>query len=773
MAEISESAQREKFEEEAERLLEGKEPSPQEESQLDAFGVRLRNMFSEYKTLRRPKESEWLENLRQHKGVYDPEVLAKIPPNSSKVYPKITRARDNTVLSRLHEMLFPDLDRNWSIEPTPVPKVPTEIVRKIAMALVTVDPQTQTPVLPTQAEIETAVMQFAKETCSEMETEMDDQLTEMDYSMKIGKPTLKSGVIYGTGVVKGPLPTEYFVDSYVATKDDVIAEKKKKRLPFFQNIKIWNWYPDMNVTDTGDMEGCFERHVMSKHQVRKLMKRPDFKEDVIREYLTQNSEGDLVKEEWENKLENIDTGMLQKNVFEQSETSATTKTIGRKYVVLEYWGYVDGRELQSCGVNLSEDLFEEEVPATIWLLGNKIIKAKLNELPGVDIPYHEFYFEKDETSIFAEGLPRLTRHSQLTISAAARMLLNNAAICSGPQIEVNSTFYLGEEDINTIYPLKIWVREGRGIDAQYPMLRVYHIESHIDEYIKIIDTFIKFGDIESTLPTWMLSEPSAMSNETAQGVSMRMSSMTMTIRDIVRNFDEHQESVIKALYAWNMEFNDKPEIKGDYTVKARGSSTLVMKEVQQQSLNQFILTLQPEDWAYMPRRELLEKRIKVMDLDITLKSEDEAEAYRQAMVDREAIALQKEDMKAEIKKKQAMAMNLTTKAKSTNIEANQKAMGLDKESGGGPVVDPQRMALEREGVALDNQRKATQIRQSEEKHQQDIQKGNLESGMELHRHGAELGMEKEKHDTDLELSKKKTEASISQAEKKSTAKAAK
>ena len=768
---MSESVQEEKFEREFEHLMEGENPTPQEQSQLDAFGVRLRALFVDYEILRKAKEAEWLENLRQHKGVYDPETLAKIPANSSKVYPKITRARDNTVLSRLHEMLFPDLDRNWSIEPTPVPKVTNEIIGKIRLALVKQDPQTGTMVLPTPAELERAVQDFAKETCKEMESEMDDQLIEMDYSMKVGKPTLKAGVIYGTGLVKGPLPIEYYVDIYEAKEKEIVTTRKKKLSPFFQNVKIWNWYPDMNVTEPEDMEGCFERHVMSKHQVRKLAKRDDFKGDVIREYLKEKPQGDLVKKEFETKLETIDAGTQQKNVFESAENAASQKIVGRKYEVLEYWGYVDGAELHEAGVDIPEDMFDEEVPATIWLIDNKVIKAKKNELPGVDIPYHPFYFEKDETSIFAEGLPRLTRHSQITISAAARMLLNNAAICSGPQIEVNST-YLINEDINSIYPLKIWIREGRGVEAQYPALRVYHIESHIDEYIKIIDTFIKFGDIESTLPTWMLSEPSAMSNETAQGVSMRMSSMTMTIRDIVRNFDEHQESVIKALYKWNMEFNVKPEIKGDYSVKARGSSSLVMKEVQQQALNQFVLTLTPEDWAYIPRRDLLEKRIKVNDLDVALKSEEEAEQYRQSMVDMRAKELGYQDLDAEIKKKKAMALNLTTKAKMSNIEANQKSMGIG-DGGGGTVVDPQRMALEREGISLENQKKVQDIQQKQEQHRRKMEKEGISTGIDVARQSTEMEMERERHDHDIEMDTKKTEAVIKKSSQKPAPKSAK
>lgn len=699
------------------------EDDSQEAAINDTLAQKLRAMFQEFETLRRPLETEWLENLRQHKGVYDPETLSKIPPNSSKVYPKITRARDNTVLSRLHEMLFPSNDRNWEIEPTPIPKVPDAIKEEIKTALISQDPQTGMIILPTQQQIDQAIKEYAIMSCEQMSAEMEDQLTEMDYSMRVGKPCLKSGVIYGSGIVKGPLPIEYWVTTYEATDDDVVSKETKKVSPYFQQIKIWNIYPDMNVTDWEQQEGCFERHVMSKHELRKLSKRKDFYGDTIKAYLTEHPNGDVTKKNYEMELEKLDQTSAQKNAFSYSESTATQKSVTRKYEVLEYWGYVDGRELQEAGGNVSEDMFDDEVAATIWILGNKIIKAKANGKGIPDIPYLKpFYLEKDETSIFGEGLPRITRHSQITVCAAARMMLNNAAICSGPQFEVNSTL-LVNDDPTSIYPMKVWVREGRGADAQYPAIRVYHVESHIEEYLRIVDQFIKFGDIESTLPTWMLSEPSALSNETATGVSMRLSTMTMTVRDIVRNFDEHQECVIKSLYAWNMEFNDNPEIRGDYKVRARGSSSLVMKEVRMQSLNQLVTTIQPEERVYIPWRALLEQRVKTNDLDLSLNTEEQADEIRRSMVDDKAKELAYMQAEADVKKTNAMALNLITKAKKSNNEP--------PELPAGEAIDPIQKQLE-------YRKQMTDIVGKEAKMQRETDRYEREMAMQEQDHAANI-----------------------------------
>ena len=112
-----------------------------------------------------------------------------------------------------------------------------------------------------------------------------------------------------------------------------------------------------------------------------------------------------------------------------------------------------------------------------------------------------FYYEKDETSIFGEGLARIMRHSQLSIAAGARMVLDNAACVSGPQVEINWDMMTDGTDMTSFYPRKVWFRRGRGVDAQYPALRVYDIASHVEELLKVIDAFKQFGDEETTLPT--------------------------------------------------------------------------------------------------------------------------------------------------------------------------------------------------------------------------------------------------------------------------------
>ena len=734
---------------------------------MNSFGFRLRNQFTQNKAYRRMKELQWLEDLRSYKGLYDPDV--RIEPGNSKVYPKIPRSKVNIVLSRLHEMLFPSQDKNWEISPTPEPRIAKEIVTQIATALVKppeVDPQTgqpSQPIPPTDEELRLAINKFAKETCDLMSIQIDDQLTEMDYPEET-KKVLRSGLQYGTGIMKGPMISKRTKRTWHPTTEGYDYEEKVdiEDVPDLQFVRIWDWYPDMSVTDVDNMEGSFERHIMTKHDIRQLLKRPDFYPEMIKEYLKDHQDGDYTPENWETDLQVIEVeagtmkggGTTTVGTGSNDErNSGTNRQLGKKYEVLEYWGYIDGHDLEACGLDIPD--VEIEYAGNIWLLGNKPIKAAL--FPTALDQYKIFYYEKDETSIFGEGLIRIMRHSALSIAASARMVLDNGACVAGPQVEVNWSLMTPDTDLNSFYPRKIWFREGKGIDAQYPALRIYNIDSHIDELIKIIELFKSFGDEETTLPTWMIGQQ--VNNETAQATSGRMATVLVSIKDIVKNFDTFTEGIIRDLYAWNMEFNPRKDIKGDFLCKARGVSSLVMKEIRMQALTQLTTTMTPEEWDYIPKREFLVEKFKAHDIMIPLLSEEEVQKLRDARDQsvQNQLALKMADAEVGYKKAQTMAQ--LTKAKEHNVKAVKDAQTPPEQPQG---VNPELQNAEVQGVQTNNLAKEAEIRRAEEQHTLD-----LEHQQEQHHVG--LVQETAKTAQEMELKNRTAEHGMQMKEKLTTA----
>jgi len=707
---------------------------------MRAFGYRLYNEFSTNKAYRRPKELQWLEDLRAYKGVYDPDV--RIDPDNSHVYPKLTRSKVNIVLSRLHEMLFPDQDRNWELAPTPEPVIQAALVFQIAQQItqpppideatgqVQIDPQTgfpMQPIPPTREQLNEAIKDFAKQTAALMQSEIDDQLTEMDYP-EVAKKVLRSGLLYGTGILAGPLVNRrqkrrWQPDDQTNTYIEKIEDQD---VPYMEFTRIWDWYPDMTVAEFSQAQGFWQRSILTKHDLRKLMKRPDFDKDIIRRYLQERPDGDYVPEPFEVDLQALEVDAATQSSSEAGGTtifsSGTTTTQssyrqhGKRYEAIQYWGYVDGSDLAACGIlnpDGSEIDVDLEYAANVWLIGKAPVKVMLYD--GALTHYKVFYYEKDETSIFGEGLARVMRHSQIAISSAARMMLDNAACVAGPQVEVNWQLMHEGTDLNSFYPRKIWYRDGRGIEAQYPAVRVYNIDSHIEELGKISDIFMNFADQETCLPTWMIGDK--VNNENSKQTSGRQAEILVSIKDVVKNFDTFTEQVMRDLYSWNMEFNPREDIKGDFQCKPRGVSSLVIKEIRMAALANLKNTMQPEDWPYIPRREFLAETLKAHDIKIDLRTEEEAQEIIAKQTDQRAQELAYAQMEAEIAYKRAQTAGQLTKAKKFNVEAEKNAIAPPETT---PAADPRLQDAELMARSIDIAAKNEQMRRDEEAHQQKL-----------------------------------------------------
>lgn len=654
-----------------------------------AIGRKLQSKYETNKKLRNQKEIEWLQELRQIKGIYDPGVV--IDKDQSHVYPKMTRKYCRMVESRLNEMLFPDGDRNWDMEPSPEPSVSEIIVNMIAEeigaqkiaqynnAVATAEQNGEDPsAIPkpqvTEEEVELAIKSWCKETNRKMRSEIDDQLLDIRYQDE-AKKVLKSGVEYGTGILKGPLVEKrkkraWKQDNSTARWTESVKERE---LPLLSNVRIWDWYPDLTVTELKQTIGNFERHIKNKKELTMLATIPGFDKDFIRSHIAANQSGDARFEHWEIELQTIDAQMNSASKGETYKSPSGDTTEGnniaskdKRYELYEYWGTLDAVDLRECGINVPDEESDLVIEVNVWGLGGYAVKIALAE--GASDMYSLFYFEKDETSIYGDGLPRIMRHSQEAISASARMILDNGAVTAGPQMEVNHSLLMPGQNITKFRPRKLWWREGRGMESQWPAIRPIQFDSHITELKAIMDTFRQLADEETCLPTWMISSPSS-TNETAQGSSMRMGMLSISVKDIVRNFDTFTEKVIKSVYEWNMDFNPRDDIKGDYTIRAKGVSSLVGKELRMQAMSQMRSVLQPEDYDYIPRRDFLVEMVKIHDLPITVRTEEEASAYRASITDPEIAELQKEQMRAEIEYRKSQALSMLAGAKKKNVDA--------------------------------------------------------------------------------------------------------
>lgn len=668
------------------------EASPQGFEVLSALGVKLLFEFAQAENDRRETEQRWLQDLRQYRGQYDPEVLAKIGPNRSKAFVRKTRVKVKTVDSRCMDLLFPaNSMRNWDVQPSPIPSITPE-QRKQIVALLTQAMQPQPvegqppapPVTPSKKDIDKAVKQMVKTAADEMVKTIDDQLQEAKYK-EAARQVIHSGNLYGTGILKAPLVERKVRQRFIHQGGKWVMRNETFVTPFVDYVPIWRFFPDMTATDIENCRYVYERHLMTKTALLRLAEKKSFNGVKIKEYVDSNPDGQIKPRYYDTELKAI------------GERQATNDNKSGQYEVLERWGWLDAKSLVSVGVTVPGDRMHETFFSNVWLLPNgEVIKAVLQPINGVTWPYHLYYFDKDETSIFAEGLAAIMRDDQVMLNAGTRMMIDNAAITAGPQIEVNMRLLAKNEKADEMFPFKIWPRTGE--DPGSPAIRVLEMPSHMAELQSIVGMFENNADEVTAIPRYMSGENATSGAAgTASGMSMLMGAASIVMKDLITAFDDGiTKPFISALYRWNMQFNKNDACKGDFNVVASGASSMVAKEVRAQQLDQFAaMSANPMDAPYIKRDKLLRQRAEAHDLVDVVKTEEEVAEEQNNPANTQAMQVQQLTQQLQVALLQGQVANLEAKNAllSADVERG-KAEALNKK------MDAAYSAMQAAGIAI-------------------------------------------------------------------------
>lgn len=613
--------------------------------------------FEQSEKERRAYEDRWLRDLRQYKGQYDDSTLNRLGDKRSKAFVKYTRKKCKSVLAKLLDLLFPaNGDKNWSIESTPVPENP------LAKAL---NPSVR-------QQMQDAATKSMEDIAQAMSREMEDQLAEapnrVGYREQIRR-VLKSGLTYGTGILKGPLVEYENRDAWFSSPEgwEIQVEQEVLR-PSVEAVTVWDVYPDHSAVDLADARYVWQRHVISKADLLALAKRSDFDGDEIRQHIADNPEGKATYAEHETEKRSL-------------TVDGSNPELKFKYVLLERWGYVSGKDLADCGCDISEEEMLEEIPACVWLLDNRVVKAVRQPIEGVTIPYYFWYFDKDETSVWGEGLPSTIYDEQEALNGAVRMLLDNAAISAGPQIAVNLSALHEGDDPTNIYPFKVW--RFHSAQKMAEAMQVFSLPSTSEELIQIASYFQNWMD-EVTLPAHQQGDTAVRgAGETASGLSMLFQSANIDLTELVRSFDDNiTQPFFTALYHWNMQFNEREDIKGDMQVRARGTSDLMAREVKATVLTQALsVTADPRFGGWIKHDELLREYFRCLGLpEELLRTQEEYQLWQQQQQPDPLVMAEVAERQARAKELEAQAQENLSKARENEADAESKTAETETEA---------------------------------------------------------------------------------------------
>lgn len=591
---------------------------------------------------RLPTEQRWIEDLKRYHGMYTEtvDVVLKADDERSKVFINLTRAKTTAWAARLGDMLFPNDEKNWGIGPTPVPEL-TDAAKKVAaqaeeaeqLAKQKVEEHNQAAdvgngegaaAAKDAAEKAAAVgrearslesemnaqTSEAKKIAARMETEIADQLVECRYPAR-ARDCIDDATKLGVGVIKGPLtssrPRRNWIKDEASGRYNLSNDNDPR--PDFRRVDPWHFFPDPDAVTMDDCESTLERHILSKKSFIAMARRLEFDMGTV---------GELVKDGATGTGFGESTWFTQLRLTE-SDLGGTAYTPQTRFVVWEYHGSLEASEvetlLRASGMEdranefaLAADPLDQHM-VIVYFCGGKLLKIEENfPLDSGESLYSVFAFEKAEASIMgAVGVPYLMRHEQAMLNAAVRMMLDNAALSVGPQIVIDQSQIEPANGGWKLIARKIWKAKGSDIARTQPPFAAFNIPINQAQLAGIIELAIRFVDEVVSMPVIAQGEQGAHVTQTAGGMSMLFNSANVVFRRVVKNWDDDITTpTLRRGFDWNMQFNPKEEIKGDMQVEARGTSVLLVREIQSQQLTAIATT-----WSTHP---VIGPAIKVYDI---------------------------------------------------------------------------------------------------------------------------------------------------------------
>ena len=665
---VMQSEQDAEYREHAERAY--AEKPPLAPNSVAALGHILVQEFSRSQIDRMTIEQRWLKDLRQYKGRYEPDEEAAMG-SRSKTFIRKTRVKVKTADSRMMDLLFPNgTERNWSVKPTPRPTLPDDVLQTLqqqAQALAQQSGQTQ------QAALEQLKSDYASKAAAEMTKTIADQLAEAKYKSVCSK-VLHSGNLYGTGVMKGPLLERRVRTSYAP----VMAGKRLKWqlksvqyvVPTVVHVSLFNFYPDMSSVELNGCRFVFELHTMTQADLTELRKRPSFNSEIIENYIKTNPKGRV----------------LMRNIEQQKRSVGDLVFDGRdtyQWDVLERWGWLSGEQLRDAGVTVPEDRMTEVFFSNVWMLPDgQIIKAKLSKLSGeADWPYRLYYFEKDEDSIFGNGLAEVMRDDQTNINAGVRMMLDNGAFSAGPQFMVDLNQVSNATDATDIRPWKVWTKKvtAGGNNLGDP-IKMFQPNANLAGLGQLVSMFDTNADEVTALPRYMSGENVTRgAGGTASGMSMLMAAANVVLKDLLNSWDDGiSQPMVEGFYNWNMRYNPDASIKGDFNVEARGASSLIAKEVRGLQLEKFLQqTNNPDDAKFVNRRKALREWANCNEMNDVMYSDEEVERNAKSPEAQQVQQLQQQQQQMAMQLQQAQTQKLLADAQRAQASAEQMKADIE------------------------------------------------------------------------------------------------
>jgi len=512
----------------------------------------------------------------------------------STIFVNISRPYSDAASARVADMLLPTDDRAFSFKPTPNPDLVALLGGQIPQHL---DDQLRTELGAETAEYQAAraeVLEAAKQmearalfTAERAQKQVDDWLTEGHFHAE-AREVIDDSMRYGTGVLKGPIPMETKRFAWTRAKG---LQVQKSIKPRSLRVDRWNCYPGAGCgTDIQAADCHFERDQISPRELLNLIGKDGYIDHAIRAVLAEGPMQAIAL--WDREAERMELAGLSKP--------------GAGHSGYELWyayGILTRRQLQALEIEAGglDATADEDSPRTHYnvlleMVNNHVIKAVVNVLDSGSFPYDYMVYQRLEGTPYGQGVVRHIRAAQRMLLAAVRNMMDNAGLSGGRMWWAHPGYLRPLDGEWSVGP-----RKGFLAMPDAPLTDLHRAIGFVDlpsaqtDLEKIIMLALRFAEESTGLPM-ILQGQQGDATKTLGGMQILNNNGSTVLRRIAKLFDDLiTEPHMERYYEWLLLHGTDDTAKGDFVIDARGSTALVEREIQSQSIGElFALSENPK-----------------------------------------------------------------------------------------------------------------------------------------------------------------------------------
>lgn len=574
-----------------------------QERTVSLLSKHISDVWTDVEEANRDVRTSMLVSLRRVKGEYDALKLAAIRAfQGSEAYIRSAENKCRAADSWIKDIYRGNEDLPWELEPTAVPDLPDNIKEQIEEQIqkqgeqmlqqlqmeaqqkgTQVDPNDVAVLMQEWQEdaedkATEALSKEAAERCKRAAKQIRDQNQEGGWNDAF-KDFLWYFIRLRMGIIKGPTLTKKSKNVWQVDENNKFAIKTVETLiTDVYAVNPFNFYPikGMSKINDGDL---IEVHSLTKDALSKLIGVPGYDQTEVSAVIAELQSGAL-KSKWFTIQDETAVAQAEKD---KNTTSLNDKPLDT-VLAQEFWGTVSGTLLIEWG--LAEGINPSlQYQVNCWKIGQHVIKAVINPDGLGRKPYHCSSWAKNPNWIWGEGLLDFSAVIEDTLNAITRALINNIAIASGPQVEVNT------DRCDTKTPLHPWgrwestsaqMKEGKAVEFWQPNMHVQELISAWEFFSKVLD--------EMTVPAYAQgASQSGVTAGTATVFTQLLAAASRSIKAVVANIDDDIISpYIQMCYDFLMKTTTDESLKGDARAVAKGVNGLLAKEQQAQRKVEFL-----------------------------------------------------------------------------------------------------------------------------------------------------------------------------------------